>query len=106
MEGRHMENHTDSSHLEEEVLQDLTELEGLVQYIPEHKGDATFQSHIYDLVDILQELCPFSKQEVLIRKLVAQFGDAYFFYNQTGDLCLLTDFVNDARSTHLQFQAK
>lgn len=99
-----MDSHKEcSANVEEEALRDLQEVEQLVAYIPKHKDDTEFQGHLFELIDQLQDLCPYTTRGGLIRKLVAQFGDAYFYFNQTGDLCFLTDFVKTAHSAESEF---
>lgn len=80
-----------------EALRDLAELESLVPYISKHEGDSEFQNQLFEIVEQLQDLCPYTSHAALIRKIVAQFGDAYFFFNKTGDVCFLTDFVNEIK---------
>jgi len=82
---------------EEEALRDLQELQGLVPHIPTHQGDAEFQSQVYEIIEQLQDLCPYTPHSAMIRKLVAHFGDAYFFFNRTGDICFLTDFMSEIK---------
>ncbi len=91
------------SKIEEEALSDLRELRQLVFHLPNYKGDIEFQQQLFELVDQLQDLCPYSPCANLIRKLVARFGDAYFYYNQTGDLCFLTDFIKEASIAESEF---
>ena len=62
-----------------------------------HSDDHRFQMKVYETVELLQEVCPFSQAESTIRRLVAQYGEAYFFFNKTGNLCFLTDFVKPAK---------
>lgn len=83
--------------VEAEALKDLQELEGLVPHIPTHEGDAEFQYQVYELIEQLQDLCPYTSHSSMIRKLVAHFGDAYFFFNKTGDICFLTDFISEIK---------
>ncbi len=75
---------------EQEALEDLQELEFLAAQIPEHQREIGFELMMAELVDHIQDASPKIRQEAALRKIVAQFGDAYFFYNQTGDFCLLT----------------
>lgn len=82
---------------DEEALQDLQELESLIPEIPFHTEDHKFQMKVYETVELLQEVCPYTRAESVIRRLLAQFGEAYFFFNKTGDLCFLTDFVKSAK---------
>lgn len=89
---------------EKEALRDLIELEELVSEIPQHKKDPLLQAEIYELVDQLQDLCPYTAQAQMIRKLIACFGDAYFFFNKTGNVCFLTDFVNEIKRVETVLQ--
>ncbi|MBS0625828.1 MAG: hypothetical protein JSS32_07250 [Verrucomicrobia bacterium] len=88
---------------EEEALLDLQELEALAAEIPFHTEDHQFQMKVYETVELLQEVSPFSQAESTIRRLIAQFGEAYFFFNKTGDLCFLTDFVSSAKNAEKEF---
>jgi hypothetical protein len=58
-----------------------------------HENDLHFQLMMAELVDQLEEATPFQRQSASLRKMVARFGDAYFFYNPQGDFCLMTDFL-------------
>ncbi len=89
--------------LEREALEELQELEDLAADLPQHHGDLQYELMIAEIVDQLQDVCPKVKQAAALRKLVAQFGDAYFFYNETGDFCLLTDFLHEAQEAEDQF---
>lgn len=82
---------------EKEALRDLLELEELVSQIPSHVGDVELQTQIFETVEQLQDVCPYTAHSGMIRKLVACFGDAYFFFNKTGDVCFLTDFMTEIK---------
>ena len=56
-------------------------------------NDLHFHLMMAELVDQLQEATPLQRQSATLRKVVARFGDAYFFYNPKGEFCLLTDFL-------------
>lgn len=90
---------------EEEALRDLMELETLVTEIPAHIGEPEFQAQVYDTVEQLQDLCPYTAHAGMIRKIVACFGDAYFFFNQTGDVCFLTDFLSEIKQAEVTLSA-
>jgi hypothetical protein len=85
------------SSLEEEILRDMEEVEALVAQLPKHLEDESFKAEIFEAIEELRDLGPYSGHSAMIRKLVACFGDAYFFFNQTGNLCLLTDFLSQIR---------
>ena len=55
--------------------------------------DHRFQMKVYEALEILQESCPYAQMESATRRLLAQFGEAYLFFNPAGDLCFVTDFV-------------
>lgn len=59
--------------------------------------DHRFQMKVYETVELLQDACPFLQTDSIIRPLLAQFGEAYLFFNQTGELCFLTDFVKPTK---------
>ncbi|MBX9744529.1 MAG: hypothetical protein K2X08_04890 [Chlamydiales bacterium] len=59
--------------------------------------DHRFQMKVYETVELLQDACPFLQTDSVIRRLLAQFGEAYLFFNQTGELCFLTDFVKPTK---------
>lgn len=59
----------------------------------DHKGGA--QSTLFELVIELQYSR--SRNLAAIRKAVAPYGDAYFYFNSSGDLCLVTDFIKIAK---------
>lgn len=99
-----MTNHTFCyTNAEVEALRDLIELEALVSEIPGHIGDEELQAHIYETVEQLQDLSLFIPQAGMIRKIVACFGDAYFFFNKTGDVCFLTDFISEIKHAETSF---
>ena len=50
---------------------------------------------IAELIDQIEDVCPNLRRVASFRKSVAKYGDAYFFYNQAGEFCLLTDFLRD-----------
>ncbi len=57
------------------------------------ENDLHFHLMMAELVDQLQDATPLQRQSASLRKSVACFGDAYFFYNPKGEFCLLTDFL-------------
>ena len=79
---------------EEELLE---ELESLVPQVSDHSEELDYQLMMAEIVDHIQDTCPVLRQSAALRKLVAPFGDAYFFYNQAGDFCLLTDFLEEGQ---------
>ncbi len=83
---------------DQEALQDLKELEGLIPQIPAHEKDAEFHAQLYDLVEQIRDVCPYTSQPKLIRGLVAHFGDAYFFFNKTGDVCFLSALLAEIKA--------
>ena len=91
---------------EKGALEDLRELKSLVANLPDHAGDVEFQTQVFELVDQLQDLCLHTHYGSALRKLVAHFGDAYFFFNKTGDPCLLTDFLHDAKRAETLISSK
>jgi hypothetical protein len=98
MENLNMTKHTFCyTEPEVEALRDLLELEALVSQIPTHVGDLELQTEIFETVEQLQDLCPHTPHSSMIRKLVACFGDAYFFFNKTGNVCFLTDFMTEIK---------
>lgn len=80
--------------IEKEVLQDSEQIASYTHQSPE---EGLFQSPLFELVDQLEDLSPYLRESTLVRKLIAPFGDAYFYFNQMGDLCFLTDFVKERR---------
>ena len=65
---------------------------------PEETGllktdDHRFQMRVYETIELLQDACPVTQAESTIRRSLAQYGEAYLFFNQTGELCFFTDFV-------------
>jgi hypothetical protein len=56
-----------------------------------------FELMLAEIIDQIQDVCPNLRQVASLRKSVAQYGDAYFFYNQSGEFCLLTDFLQDPK---------
>ncbi len=44
-----------------------------------------------ELMEQLLEASPIERQTAGLRRIVAQYGGAYFFHNQKGDFCLLTE---------------
>jgi hypothetical protein len=88
---------------EQEVLEDLQELEFLAAQIPQDEEEIGYELMMAELVDRIRDVCPKVRQASALRKLVAQFGDAYFFYNQTGDFCLMTDFLLESNEVEKQF---
>lgn len=69
---------------EEEVLRAVT---------PAPENDLHFQLMMAELVDQLQEPGLAKRQSSIMHKMVARYGDAYFFYNSKGEFCLLTGFL-------------
>ncbi len=59
--------------------------------------DHRFQMKVYEAVELIQDACPFLQTESTIRRVLAQYGEAYLFFNQTGELCFLTDFVKPVK---------
>lgn len=55
--------------------------------------DHRFQMKVFEAIELLQDACPVSQTESTIRRSLAQYGEAYLFFNQTGELCFFTDFV-------------
>jgi len=51
------------------------------------------QMQVIETVELLQEAFPSLKTESLTRRFLAQYGEAYLFFNHTGELCFLTDFT-------------
>lgn len=60
--------------------------------------DHRFQMRVYETIELIQDSCPFLQTESTIRRVLAQYGEAYLFFNQTGELCFLTDFVKPITS--------
>lgn len=85
-------NQNNSKPLDEEVLEGARELEALVSIIPESSEELNFQLMMVEIVDQIQSASSIKRQSAALRKLVARFGDAYFFYNPAGEFCLLADF--------------
>jgi hypothetical protein len=81
-----------------EILEDLKELKALVENLPDHLGDGEFKTQIFEIVDQIQDIVPYTSHAPALRKLVAHFGDAYYFFNKTGDSCFLADFLSSAKS--------
>ncbi len=71
------------------------EAEVLVPMFSGQSETLGFQLMMAELIDQLQDAPKDARQCSKLRGIVAEFGDAYFFYNQTGDLCLLTGFLVD-----------
>jgi hypothetical protein len=59
--------------------------------------DHRFQMKVYETIELIQDSCPFLQTESTIRRLLAQYGEAYLFFNHTGELCFLTDFVKPVK---------
>jgi hypothetical protein len=57
------------------------------------ENDLHFHLMMAELVDQLQEATLLQRQSAVLKKTVARFGGAYFFYNPKGEFCLLTDFL-------------
>jgi len=57
------------------------------------ESDLHFHLMMTELVDQLQDAPMIQRNKASLHKMVACNGDAYFFYNETGDFCLLTDFL-------------
>ena len=55
--------------------------------------DHRFQMKVYEALEVIQESCPQVQMESATRRLLAQFGEAYLFFNPAGELCFVTDFV-------------
>ena len=60
--------------------------------------DHRFQMKVFEAIELLQDACPVSQTESTIRRSLAPFGEAYLFFNQTGELCFYTDFVKSIKS--------
>jgi hypothetical protein len=56
-----------------------------------------FQMKVYETLEMLQDSCPYAQTESTIRRVLAQFGEAYLFFNPAGDLCFVTDFVTSVK---------
>jgi hypothetical protein len=74
-----------------------TEEEVQMASVSAHENDLHFHLMMAELVDQLQDATPIERQTASLRKMVSRFGDAYFFYNQTGEFCLLTDFLQEVK---------
>ena len=61
--------------------------------------DHRFQMKVYETIELIQDACPFLQAESTIRRVLAQYGEAYLFFNHTGELCFLTDFVKPVEKT-------
>ncbi len=55
--------------------------------------DLRYQMKVFNLVEKFQDAVPYLKSGSRMRRLLAEYGEAYFFFNKTGELCFLTDFV-------------
>ena len=75
------------------------ELQGELELIatPNTQHQEGFELMLAEIIDQIQDVCPNVRQVASLRKSVAQYGDAYFFYNQSGEFCLLTDFLQDPK---------
>lgn len=65
--------------------------------------DHRFQMKVIETIELLQDACPVSQAESAFRRSLAQFGEAYIFFNQTGELCFFTDFVKSSHSEKMGF---
>lgn len=63
--------------------------------------DHRFQMKVYETIELIQDACPFLQLESTTRRFLAQFSEAYLFFNPTGELCFLTDFVKPAQEKSL-----
>ncbi len=70
------------------------EEETLAVSIQAHEEELHFQLMMAELVEQLQGASSLERHTASLHKVVARFGGAHFFYNQKGDFCLLTDFLN------------
>lgn len=77
----------------EEDFLEFREVETSVLEVSCYTEDHRFQMKVYETVELLQEICPYTQAESTMRRLIAQYGEAYFFFNKTGGLCFLTDFA-------------
>jgi hypothetical protein len=93
-----MENNNKmTSSLEQELIEELKELELLLSPTPKPQEEVGFELMMAELIDQIQDVCPNLRRVSSLRKSIAQYGDAYFFYDQKGDFCFLTDFLQDPR---------